>query len=63
MKKDYKSIACPECKNQNVKVKVTYPNKSQRDVIYSGEEATEFYQERVMNCHCSNCNKKRTHRY
>jgi len=57
MKKDYKSIACPECKNQSVKVKVTYPNKSQRDIIYSGEEAIEFYQERVMNCHCPNCNK------
>ena len=55
MKKDYKSIACPECKTTNVDVKTTYKNKHRKDVLYCEEDAIEIYQERVMNCHCPNC--------
>ena len=43
MKKDYKSIACPECKSTSVDVKTTYRNKHTKDVIYGGEDAVEFY--------------------
>lgn len=57
MKKIYKSVTCPDCENQNVDIKVTYKNKKQKEVTYAQEEAIEFYQERVMNCHCPNCNK------
>lgn len=57
MKKDYKSIACPECKNTDVEVKTTYRNKHTKDVIFAQEDAVEYYQERVMNCHCPSCNK------
>lgn len=55
MKKDYKSIACPECKNTDVDVKTTYRNKHKKDITYMEEDATEFYQERVMKCHCHSC--------
>lgn len=57
MKKDYKSIACPECKETDVDVKTTYRNKHTKDVVYLEEDATEFYQERVMKCHCPSCDK------
>ena len=57
MKKDYKSIACPECKSTSVDVKTTYKNKHTKDVIYGGEDAVEYYQERVMKCHCPSCDK------
>lgn len=56
MRKDYKSIACPECKSIDVDIKTTYKNKHSKEIIYIEDNITEYYQERVMECHCPRCN-------
>lgn len=57
MKKNFKSIACPECKSSDIGLVVTYTNESESDILYYEEEAIESSREKIMNCHCNTCSK------
>lgn len=59
MKKNYKSVACPECKSSDINIKVVYQNEIEKSFLYADEvEAIEFSKEKVMQCHCKICNKE-----
>lgn len=58
MKKNYKSIACPECKSSDIDLTVTYENESEEEILYDNQEAaTAYTKEKVMKCHCKSCSK------
>lgn len=58
MKKNQKSIACPECKSIDVDVMVGYINAEEKVVDYEDTPAFEYSKDMVMDCCCNECRTK-----